>query len=203
MAYTYDRRLGRYRDSRGRLISNSVVRDAVDNVADLASKRLGDLARGLQNATVSLADWHTQSMAEIKAAHVATGVAARGGWKQMAPADWGRIGQRIRREYGYLRTFATDIASGKQPLDGRLVARAEMYGQAARMTYEAIKAADDKARGMLVERNVLHGRDHCGQCPKLAARGWVPIGSLPPIGSRLCRVRDRCTIERRFKEPAA
>lgn len=202
MTYTYSRRLGRYRDAQtGRFISDRAVRDGVDNLADLASTRMAGHTRNMQAGTTTLADWQAQMLAEIKATHVAAGVAAHGGRAQMSPSDWGRVGQRVRAEYGYLRQMTADIASGKQPLDGRLVARAQQYGQASRVTFEAIKASDDKARGMTVERNVLHGRDHCGECPKLSERGWVTIGSLPPIGSRDCRVNDRCSIQRRFAVP--
>lgn len=200
--YTFDRRIGRYRESgSGRLISEKFVRDAVDALADGVSGDLAALSRRLLNGEVSLAEWQAQAMATIKSAHVATAVVAKGGRSEVSPADFGRIGQKVREQYRYVRSFAQDIAGGRQPLNGTLPARAQQYGQAARVTYEAIKAADDKARGMQVERNVLHGRDHCGQCPKLTAKGWVPIGSLPPIGSRPCRVNDRCTIERRLAAP--
>ena len=199
MAYTYDRRIGRYRDrSTGRLLSDRVVRDGVDNLADMASRRMADYSRRLLDGGMSLADWQARMMADIKASHVAAGVAAHGGKAQMSQADWGRVGQRVRAEYGYLRGFAQDIAFGRQPLNGTLPARASQYGQASRVTYEHVKGGDDKARGMTVERNVLHGRDHCSLCPTLSEKGWVPIGTLPPIGSRPCRSLDRCTIERRF-----
>jgi hypothetical protein len=201
MPYTFDRRLGRYRDTRGRLIAERVVRDAVDNVTDLASSRMGQYARDLLDGRLSLADFQARLMQDSKSAHLAAGIAAHGGKAQMSPSDWGRVGQQVRRQYGYLRNFAASVVDGRQPLNGTLVSRAQQYGQAARVTYEAIKAADDKARGMTVERNVLHGRDHCGECPKLTAKGWVPIGSLKPIGSRECRVHDRCSIERRFAVP--
>jgi hypothetical protein len=201
VAYTYDRASGRYRDSSGRYLSERAVRDAVDNLADLSSARIADLTTRLQSGGLQLADWQQQMMAEMKAAHVAAGVAAHGGRQQMAPADWGAVGRRLRDQYGYLREFAAQIADGRQPLDGRLVARARLYGQASRSTFEAIRARDDKARGMTVEQNVLHGSDHCLQCPGLSARGWVPIGSLPMIGERQCGQNDRCTITRRLAAP--
>lgn len=201
MRYTYDARTGRYRDSAGKLLSERVVRDAVDRVCDLVSARLAGLSRSLLDGTVSLADWQQQAMADVKAAHVAAGVAAQGGRRQMSPAEWGVIGQRVREQYRYLRQFAEDISGGRQPLNGMTTARAQQYGQAARGTFEAIRARGDLARGMAVERNVLHGRDHCRECPALTARGWVPIGSLPPIGARACRAHDRCTVQRRRAAP--
>lgn len=202
MGYTFDRKLGRFRDaSTGRLIAESVVRSGVDRLCDLTSARMAGYSRALLDGTLSLADWQQQMMADLKSSQVAAGVAAMGGRKAMTPADWGTIGQRVREQYRYLRAFATDISSGRQPLDGRLSARAQQYGQAARPTYESIRARNDLLLGYTHERNVLHGHDHCQQCPTLTALGWVPIGSLPMIGQRACRVHDRCTIQRRKTAP--
>lgn len=194
---TFDARLGRYRGDDGRLVSERAVRDAVDNLADLSSQRMAAFAQRLQSGALPLADWQVGMSQEIKSAHVAAGVAAHGGRVQMAPSDWGFLGQRIRTEYGFLRDFAGQIADGTQPLDGRLIARARMYGQGARMSYEAVRARDDRNRGMTEERDILAGSDHCTLCPDLAAQGWVPIGTLPAIGTRPCGVNDRCRIERR------
>lgn len=194
---TYDARSGRYRADDGRFVPAAEVRRAVDNLADLSSQRMAALTTRLQSGALSLADWQQQAMAEVKSAHLAGGIAAHGGRDRMAPADYGLIGRRIRDEYGFLRQWAADIASGAAPLDGRLLSRAQLYGQAARGTYEAVRARDERNRGNDQERNVLHGGDHCTLCPALSARGWVPIGSLPPIGSRPCKARDRCSLEYR------
>jgi hypothetical protein len=194
MANTFDPRLGKYRDEGGRFVAERTIRDAVDNLADLSSERMAALAQRLQAGSLMLADFQTQAMVEIKSAHLAAGIAAHGGRAQMAPADYGFLGRHIRDEYAFLRQFADDIASGKQPLDGRLINRARMYGQAARSTFEAVRRRDERNRGNDEERNVLHGGDHCSLCPDLSARGWVPIDSLPPIGSRPCGPYDRCTL---------
>ena len=73
MRYTWDGRSGRYRGADGRFLSGKVVRDAVDNVTDLASARMAALSQRLLDGNLSLADWQAQMMAEMKAAHVAAG----------------------------------------------------------------------------------------------------------------------------------
>jgi hypothetical protein len=174
--------------------SERTVRDGADNLADLSSARMARLTSQLQSGGMSLADWQTGMMAEMKAAHVAAGVAAHGGRAQMAPADWGAVGRRLRDQYGYLRDFAAQIADGRQPLDGRLIARAKLYGQASRATFTAIKGRDEQARGMRFERNVLAG-EACPGCLDQSARGTVAIGTLVPIGQRRpCLVNCRCHI---------
>ena len=198
MPYRWDASLGRYRDAAsGRLVAEGRVRLAIDAVADAASDRLADLTERLVRGDISLARWQAESMRVIKVSHVASGVAAAGGKAQMGPSEYGFLGSEIRAQYAYLRGFAGQIASGAVPLDGRLIARAGMYGQHARVTYEAVRAKDARRYGYVQERNVLHANESCGQCRHLASLGWVDVGALPPIGSRTCLARCRCTITRR------
>lgn len=199
MAILFDRALGRYRDS-GRLISDARVRLAVDALADAASDRLADLTDRLMHGNLTLADWQLQAMATIRTAHVAAGVAAQGGKAQMEPAHYGFLGSEIRAQYAYLRDLANGIAGGTVPLDGRLVARAGMYGQHARISYEAVRARDARSRGYTEERNVLHSQESCRECSGLSSQGYGALGTLPPIGSRSCLSRCRCTIARRRGE---
>jgi hypothetical protein len=198
MPFRWDDSLGRYRDTdTGRLVSEAKVRLAVDAVADAASDRLADLTEKLIRRDISLAAWQAQSMAVIKTSHVASGVAAQGGTAQMTPSAYGFLGSEVKAQYQYLRAFASDIGSGLLPLDGRLVARAGMYGQHARALYETVRARDAASYGYDEERSILHSGDPCGQCPAQAALGWVPLGTLIPIGQRTCLSRCRCTISRR------
>jgi len=197
MPFTYDTALGRYRDDRGRLVSEARIRLAVDQVADAASDLLADLSNRLVRGSISLASWQAEAMRVIKVSHVAAGVAAQGGKAQMMPADYGAIGRQIRDQYSYMRSFANAVADGSVPLDGRLVARAGMYGQHARVLYEGMRARDARSRGYIQERNVLHANESCPECSGLSRAGWVEIGTLPPIGSRQCLSRCRCTIARR------
>lgn len=198
MSFTFDARLGRYRDAdSGRLVSEAAVRLAIDAVADAASDHLADLTERMLRGDLKLADWQRSVMATIKTAHVAAGVAAQGGKAQMEPTHYGFLGSEIRRQYAYLRDLANGIAAGDIPLDGRLVARAGMYGQHVRVTYEAVRAKDARSRDYIEERNVLHSQESCRECSGLSSQGYVPLGTLPPIGSRSCLSRCRCQIQRR------
>jgi hypothetical protein len=189
---------GRYHNvSSGRMVSEREVRDAVDRLADLTSQRLADLSERLLRRDLRLADWQAELMAVLKSAHVAAGVVAHGGAASMDAATYGAIGHRLRDEYQHLRDFAQQLADGTQPLDGRVVARAQMYGQGARVAFETIRARDDRERGLDEERNVLHADSSCATCKDQSALGYVPIGILLPIGSRSCLSRCRCTITRR------
>lgn len=201
--FRYDPRLLRYRDAAtGRMVSEATVRAGVDAVTDVASDKLAALSGRLLANSVTLADWETQARQIIKDAHVAAGVAAKGGKEMMAPADWLAIAREIKTEYRYLHGMAEDIASGKQPLDGRLTARSRQYGQAARGTHAAMTGRERRNSGFRYERNVLSA-GACNGCQAESARGLVPIGTLTPIGARLpCRANCRCRLAYEMAEVA-
>lgn len=190
----WDDRQGRYRDTRGRFVSDSTVRRVVDQVADAASERMAEASIRLLAGETSLGSWMLQMQQAIKLAHGAAAVLAHGGAAQMTPARWGAAGPIVKGEYQYLRAFGDDIASGRQPLNGSLTARARQYGQAGRVTFELTRGRDQQQRGYRFERNVLAPAEHCAVCVGETARGWVPIGSLIPIGRRTCRGNDRCHV---------
>jgi len=125
------------------------------------------------------------------------GAGARGGWAQMSQSDWGKVGAQIKAQYAYLNNFAQEIASGKQALNGQVLARADMYGKATHSTYEAIRGQMAEVRGMTEERRVLTPGENCPDCIDYAAQGWQPIGSLPVIGDSVCMTNCRCEFEYR------
>jgi hypothetical protein len=112
----------------------------------------------------------------------------------MTPADYGRIGQIVRGEYGYLEKFAERIANGQQPLNGNLENYAQMYAEAGRGTYHQVERTVMADAGFTREFNILHPAEHCVGCLGETARGKVPIGALLPVGGRTCRRRCRCTL---------
>lgn len=58
---------------------------------------------------------------------------------------------------------------------------------------------DNNSTNELEERRFLGGAEHCDDCIELAAEGWVPAGSLPPIGTgTVCGDSCRCTIRTRM-----
>ncbi len=192
--FAWDQRSYSYRDSRGRYLSGKQVRDAIDAALLSADKRAREASEALRAGRISLADWQVRMAREVKTVHVYSTAAARGGWLQMTQADYGRVGQRIRAQYEYLRRFAQEIASGKQRLDGTLVARATLYTQAGRSSYHATEQREMVNRLNTEERSVLHPADRCPGCVEEARRGWVMIGSMVPVGQRECRTRCRCTV---------
>jgi hypothetical protein len=188
----------RYRGPSGAFVPESAVRAAVEDVVELSTTRVQALTARLAAGTLDLAAWQQQMALELKAAHLATATAARGGWAQMSLADFGWVGQRLRGQYAFLRDWASALADGTAPLDGRAPARAALYSEASRSTYEEARRRGGRLAGRSEERRVLRASEHCAGCRTQAARGWQPAGTLPGIGTQECRSRCRCSFETRL-----
>lgn len=194
--YTWSRESQRFRSlETGRYVSERDIRDLVDKVADLASRRMGDAAARFRAGQIDVGTWIAESQAIIKDSQIAAALLAYGGRAQMGPSEWGRVGQQIKTQYAYLNRMAADVLDGKQRMNGRLDARARQYGQAARSLYENTRRQQSAQAGLSFERNVRHSSEGCAGCVAASNAGWVPIGTLPPIGSRSpCRQGCRCTL---------
>jgi hypothetical protein len=194
--YSYNPRSRRYHDrASGRFVSAKRVRFAVDTIIDKESAKLRNVAQQLVDGSINLAEWQIQTAALVKNLHVAMGLAANGGLHNTSAADLGFIGTQLKEQYQYLRDFALQIKKGEQALDGTLVARAALYGQAARGTYERVVARAARNGGATQEKSVLGAADHCSKCVGEAKKGWQPIGTLIPIGERTCLANCHCTFQ--------
>lgn len=185
---------GRYRDTRtGRFVSGAVVRGELDTYLAASDDVVAALAGQLRERAISLADWELAMRREIKRTHLNAIALERGGWSNMRPQDYGRAGQIIREQYGYLRDFANEIASGKQRLDGTLATRMRLYTQAGRESYYRSKHANIRAEITHVG-SVRHARDSCAECVSLDGK-WFTVGDprykLP--GQRLCMKSCKCS----------
>lgn len=185
----------RFRDlSTGQYVSERQVRDGVDRLADLASRRMGEVTARYRTGEINVAVWQSEMRSLIKQSQIAGALSAYGGRAQMDASRWGTVGQQIRVQYAYLSRFTDDVLAGRQRLNGRMDARARQYGQGSRSLYENIRRRESAAAGFAYERNELHPADHCDQCVNQSRLGAVPIGSLVPIGRRTCRSMCRCTL---------
>lgn len=194
--YRWNLPAGRYYGSDGRFVSFAAVRDALDAALDNHERILISLGEQLRDRSISITEWQLRMAQEIKIIHTYSAALAKGGWAQMTPADYGRVGYRLREQYAYLANFAAQIENGL-PLDGRFRERVKLYAQSGRLTYHMVLRAERRLRGDTEERNVLGIADHCGECVSTTKRGWQPIGALPLIGTRQCRSNCRCHIEYR------
>src|SRR3954468_3571438 len=97
---TWDSYLGRYRYASGRLVSKLEVRSAIDRDLQRLSLDVSRLAGDLRGGRISLEGWRAEMKEIVKHVHMGQAAIAKGGRAQMGPADYGRVGQIVREEYG-------------------------------------------------------------------------------------------------------
>jgi hypothetical protein len=158
---------------------------------------VNELAEALTNDEITLAQWQEAMLREIKRHHIASGTMGKTGRTRMTAADWGRMGARLREEYGALRGFADDIATGNLSV-AQIFQRAQLYSNHAQMTYWDNRRAFREENGMTEERRRTNPGERCDDCIGYEAEGWQPIGYFPPPGQRsVCQANCNCTMEYR------
>lgn len=200
--WSYDRNSGRYRDAKGRFLSKEAVGKIVDGRIGKLETQLKQFTRMLGDGSITLDQWQGSVRQSLKAAHIQAATIGYGGRSGMGSAEYGRIGQRLRGEYAYLQGFVRDL------IDGRIsapmaVARIGLYAQSVRGSYWQGTEMKEQQRGFSLMRRILDDQAvHCQDCLVYAARGIVPIGSVPMPGVRCeCGARCKCSV-RYFRQQA-
>ena len=195
-AWSYDRGTGRYRDEKGRFLSQASVEKLVDARIDKLESSLKRFTRMLGDGNITLDQWEASVREAIKGAHIQAAIVGYGGKDQMGASEYGRIGQRLRSEYAYLQGFALDLLEQRISFPMAL-ARIGLYAQSVRGSYWQGTELRKQEQGFSLMRRILDPQaQHCEDCLGFAARGIVPIGSVPLPGQRCaCRARCRCRVE--------
>lgn len=194
--WSYDPVLGRFRRPSGRFMSEQAVSSLVDGRVNKLGKDLKRFTRMLVDGNITIDQWQLSVRDAIKGAHIQSVVLGYGGRKSMGAAEYGRIGQRLRAEYRYLQSFASDILAGR--VSGPMaLARVQLYAESIRGSYwEGSTLRKEKQGYTLMVRRLDPQAAHCDDCLRYAAQGMVAIGGLPLPGQRCqCRSNCRCSVE--------
>lgn len=195
--FRFDKDAQRWRGASGRFVSERALKRALTRFADNAGAEIRGLARQLNDGEINLAEWQEATALRVKNIHLAMHAAGRGGFHNLTQADYGRLGARLRRQYGYLQRFALDIEAGRQS-PAQIEYRAGLYAAGGNGVYE--NARRDGANEVYAEeRRVLGAAEHCDVCIEEAAKGWVEAGTLRQIGDSPCRANCMCRF--RFRNP--
>ena len=200
--WSYDRNTGRYRDERGKFLSQAAVQKLVDGRIGKLEAQLKQFTRMLGNGSISLDQWQGSVREAIKAAHIQAAIIGHGGRGNMGSAEYGKVGQRLRSEYAYLQNFASDLL-GRRISAPLSMARISLYAQSVRGSYWLGTELRQQKQGYSLMRRILDDQaQHCADCLAFAARGTVSIGSVPLPGQRCeCGARCRCTVRYFRQQP--
>ena len=195
-SWSYSPISGRYRGPNGRFLSQSAVEALVDGRISRLGRELRRFTNMLSSGNITLNQWQESVREALKLAHAQAAIIGNGGRDSMGPAEWGKVGQRLRGEYRFLEVFARDLLAGSVSTPMAL-ARIGMYAESVRGSYWEGTAIRQERQGYSLMRRILDSQaKHCQDCLNYAARGVVPMGSLPMPGQRCaCRSNCKCRVK--------
>lgn len=100
-----------------------------------------ELSEQVYTGEISIGQWQETMKQSIRELHTSTAAIGKGGWDEMEPADWGRLGPRLKDQYRWLQGFAEHIDTNREDVSLKQIkARARLYGEAAAGSSVVIEA---------------------------------------------------------------
>jgi hypothetical protein len=198
-AWYWDAAAARFRSERGRFVAAQVVQRAMERSLEDCQRRAASLGWAVAHKQITPNQFREALRAELKAEHIRQYLVGHGGLQNMTPADWGKIGGRLGKQYRYLDTFVSDLVT-KDLSEGQIIARARMYGNAARGAYEGARWEANAASDVTHVLWEVHSTNPCDGCSAFAGLGWQRTaddpygGQTPGDGQRSCKGNCRCTL---------
>lgn len=205
-SFFWDKKTGRYRDAdTKKFVSRSVVLKKIEIQNKRSKTYLENQAKRLVNREISLSQFQTTVIDEVKKSHIQMALLASGGKDGISKAGYGATGNRLKEEYQYLSNFVNAIARGELT-EKRIIYRAGLYANSsAAAFYKSEQISRIENGATLAKRDLDPNADHCSDCPALSTNGkWLPIDRVtPPTRNCTCRSRCRCTIKYKYTTNAS
>lgn len=133
--YLYNTGSHRWLDAGSRrFVSQNNITGELDRLKEASSRTLEQLTRQLYGGRISLQQWELAVAAELKDAHLANAMFARGGQSAMNSQALGRVGGNLADEFRWLQKFAEGIADGRVS-EASAINRIGNYGRACEQAY--------------------------------------------------------------------
>lgn len=181
-------------------VKNATVKAAAEAVVAQSRADIEVLATRLQAGKIRVSEVEPLMQQAIKRGMIANAALAHGGYDNLTEAITQRIEAQVLAQHDYLHHRVQVIASNVRAtgaLSGRDKNDLLSYAHAFRSIYENEHLIAQVSIGHTQARRVLGLAQHCSSCAAVAARGWLDIESMPPLGSDLCGHNCRCAIETR------
>lgn len=194
--WTYDDKLKRYRDlDTGRMLSASAVIGMRDDYGDARQQVAADLAADLASGTIDVQQYVLRMRDEIKTTYIAEYMLGKGGRHNMTQSDWGKLGNMLRDQYGYLQRFGQEISAGNLS-EAQISVRGRMYFSSAGQAFERARAA-----GYNIELPAMP-KDGTSECLTNCLCNWrlVDRGDYVEATWRLSAVEHCSTCEQRGRD---
>lgn len=157
--WTYDEESYRYYDEENdRYVTEAQLRALSERYL---KSRVGvvDQVVGLLLASLLLPRWVTEVRDELGQTYYIMYLLGRGGASRMADRDWSLLSDQLRKQYGYLNNFASQMAAGGMS-EAQIAARTALYWQSSRGLFEMGRTIG--ARDLMLPAYPGDGTSECG-----------------------------------------
>lgn len=194
MPHDYDPKSRRFVKD-GRVISRDKVRGLIDALTTTVQKDAKSIAGKFERGDITLAQFELEMRSLLKSGHIIAASIGRGGRIRLTQADWGRVGYKIKWQYGYLSKFARKIEGGR--ISKILTAsRAQKYASALRVTfYQMFAKEGEMAERRPKVRRILNAQESCSECLHYASLGFISVDEMPALGELECGDFCKCDLE--------
>lgn len=203
MPHDYVRKQRLYRDDNGNYVTRRELKARIDNLTEYVSKEASRIAVSFDAGDISAAEFVSEMRELLKSGHIVASSVGRGGLDLMEAADWGKVGAKIRWQYGYLDKFARKLERGTLSKANTLN-RAKSYVNSIYISYaEAFQKSQSEVLELggkvVTDENMLcmlvqNSEEGCPECTADADAGWMPVSEMEELGSRQCGDFCRCEI---------
>jgi hypothetical protein len=205
--YIWDPEKRKYYRPSGRAVSDQQLRAAAKRVSVEASRRAKKETQQLIAGTIILAVWYSRMRDLLAALYKTIWLVSIGGFVFDDNTQRNLFYLFILAQFDYFDNFATQIETGEQVLDGRAVSRAGMYGRHGYSEWQNLRLLHAPELGYKEAKRILAPVEfeiHCREderpgCVEEAAKGWMPISRMIPLGGCQCYDNCLCDIKFRYK----
>lgn len=203
----------------GRDYAPAGVREmVVEDIVGAVKTEMGDITRKVRGGEIMVYSWHMRMKTLIRTLHTFSALAAVGERIDTIPGERQDIEATIQYEQGFLEVFKREVQAAREAIPwrrsatsalnaaaeyavraARWVSRAESYADAGLITYERHRWYLMRSLGYSEVRRRLSEAEHCAGCVREAARGWVDIARLVPLGYEECGQWCKCTLDYRSR----
>lgn len=204
MPYDYDRKQRLFRGPDGEYITRRELKELIDRLTRYVSRQATQIASRFDAGEITAAEFAVEMRELLTAGHIVAASVGRGGRALMDAADWGRVGAKIRWQNGYLEKFARKLERGSLT-KANTVSRTRSYVNSIYISYgrtfqESQAEVLEPGGKIVTDENMLcrlvqNSEEGCAECAADADEGWMPVGEMGEIGSRICGDFCLCLIE--------
>lgn len=185
----------------GRAVPAELIQKELGRVELKVAALIFSFNERLWNKQWTLEKWREEMDKLLENNHVLMGAIALGSFAASASSE--TVVRRIARDKAAIERFSKALSYGQIPSLALMQNRGRAYLRSLYVTYQLVKHQAHIIAGYNEARRILTPAEHCRTqtkppylegCLEVAAKGWLDIVKMPPIGTLHCGQFCKCYL---------